>query len=418
MGAACTSGSSTAPSAADTLAVATRETSATVAGGSPTTAAPSTAAPSTTVAPTTASPTTTVDPATLAMTYAEAGPFPVGVTTLTLPAGNPVEVWYPAATLATGTVGYDVRDYTPKVIKDLLTADIPATFSYPADRDSIAAEGSFPVAVYSHGFSGINVGSSFLTSHLASWGIVAAAPEHPARDLAAATGGTLNPDPQATLDDMLATIELLKSTNAADGPLSGHIDTGRLVLIGHSAGGGTVLATAAQSPDVDAYVSLASGIMRSGGDTSTTTPGVTTPGVTLPGMPSLFIAGRNDAVVPWESVTKVAYDAAPSPSRLWVIDGVGHNGFDDFCTFGNGTGIIGIAEASGLGAFLDAQPTFRALGEDGCKPPNVPVAESWPIIRHVVTAFVLEQTGDVGAGAAIDSSLAPTYTPAVTALDK
>ena len=34
---------------------------------------------------------------------------------------------------------------------------------------------------------------------------------------------------------------------------------------------------------------------------------------------------------------------------LWKIDGVGHNGFDDFCTFGNGTGIIGVAQASALG---------------------------------------------------------------------
>lgn len=34
----------------------------------------------------------------------------------------------------------------------------------------------------------------------------------------------------------------------------------------------------------------------------------------------------------------------------------GYQGFDDFCTFGIGTGIIGIAEASGLGPLLDIQP--------------------------------------------------------------
>ena len=37
------------------------------------------------------------------------------------------------------------------------------------------------------------------------------------------------------------------------------------------------------------------------------------------------------------TVTATAFDAAPAPSRLWRIDGVGHNGFDDFCTFGNST---------------------------------------------------------------------------------
>jgi len=76
-----------------------------------------------------------------------------------------------------------------------------------------------------------------------------------------------------------------------------------------------------------------------------------------------------------------------------VLDGVGHNGFDDFCTFGGGTGIIGVAEASGLGGFLDAQPQFRALGEDGCVPPAVPVADTFPVIRHVVTAWVRHALG-------------------------
>ena len=100
------------------------------------------------------------------------------------------------------------------------------------------------------------------------------------------------------------------------------------------------------------------------------------------------MAGHVDGVVPWDAVTRAAYEAAPPPSELWVLDGVGHNGFDDFCTFGGGTGIIGVAEASGLGSFLDAQPQFRALGEDGCIPPAVPVVETFPVVLHVVTAWL------------------------------
>ena len=408
---ACSGGSDSTPAAETTLAPAVRETAPTTEV--PATAVPTTAAPTTTAPPTTtAAPTTTADLAAIASTYAETGPYPVGVATVALPGGNPVEIWYPAAKPAAGTISYDVRDYTPEAIKALLTADIPATFTIDADRDSTAADGTFPVAIYSHGFSGINVGSSFLTAHLASWGVVVAAPEHPARDLAAATGGTINQDPQVSIDDILRTIELIKF--AAPTPVAGHVNTDHIVLIGHSAGGGTVLGAAAQSGDVDAYVSLASGAFGRRDDTTSTTAAPPA----LPSMPSLFVAGRNDAVVPWDSVTEVAYEAAPSPSRLWVIDGVGHNGFDDFCTFGDGTGIIGIAEASGLGAFLDAQPTFRTLGEDGCKPPNVPVAEAWPIVRHVVTAFVLEQSGLVEATAALDVSLADFYTPAVVAAEK
>ncbi len=407
---ACSGGSDSTPAAATTLAPAVRETS-------PATEAPATAVPATAASTTTAAPTTTIDLAVLASAYAEPGPYPVGVTNFKALTNNGfVEIWYPAAAATTGTVSYDVRDYTPDAIKALLTADVPATFSIAAARDVPAADGPFPLAIYSHGFSGINVGSSFLTAHLASWGIIVAAPEHPARDLAAATGGTLNNDPQVSIDDVLGAIKAMQiaSEDDATNLFGGRVDTEHVVLIGHSAGGGTVLGAAAQSTDVDAYVSLASGAFGRRDDTTSTTAAPPA----MPDIPSLFVAGALDAVVPWETVTKVAYEAAPSPSRLWVIDGVGHNGFDDFCTFGDGTGIIGIAEASGLGAFLDAQPTFRTLGEDGCKPPNVPVTEAWPIIRHVVTAFVLEQSGATDATAALAVSLADFYTPAVVAAEK
>ena len=104
--------------------------------------------------------------------------------TLALESGQKVEVWYPAVPGTTGTDTYDVRDYTPPAIKALLTGDAPAAYSYSAGRDAAFADGAFPVVLFSHGFTGIRVQSSFLTSHLASWGMVVVAPEHPSRDLA------------------------------------------------------------------------------------------------------------------------------------------------------------------------------------------------------------------------------------------
>src|SRR5262245_45090063 len=79
-------------------------------------------------------------PAEAAEAYQDLGSYPVGVTTLTLPKGNKVEVWYPAVAGTTGTVSYDVRDFTPEGIKALLTASIPATFSYPGARDAQVAD--------------------------------------------------------------------------------------------------------------------------------------------------------------------------------------------------------------------------------------------------------------------------------------
>ena len=92
--------------------------------------------------------------------------------------------------------------------------------------------------------------------------------------------------------------------------------------------------------------------------------------------------------------TRPAFETAPSPTLFWELAEVGHNGFDDLCTFGGGTGIIGLAEASGLGDFLDAQPELRALGEDGCVRPAAPVDDAFPIVRHAVTAWMRWQLGD------------------------
>ena len=362
----------------------------------PTTAAPATteAAPTTTEAPattpateapTTEAPTTTLSLEEIAATYVEPGPYPVGVTTYTLAKGPSVEVWYPAVEGTTGEVSYDVRDFTPPAIREVLTGDTPASFSFAGARDAAAAEGSFPVVLFSHGFTGIRLQSSFLTSHLASWGFVVAAPDHPSRDLPNVLSATASGDRADSVDDLLKTLELVVAQSADPASiLAGRVDDSQVVAVGHSAGGGTVLGAAADER-IDGYVSLASGVLLGGpGATTTTVEGDSG----LPDKPSFFMAGSVDAVVPAAERTIPSFEAVPEPSLLWVIDGVGHNGFDDFCTFGNGTGIIGIAEASGLGAFLDAQPQLRTLGEDGCIPPAVPVEETFPMIRHGVTAWI------------------------------
>lgn len=361
------------------------DTADTTTGGSTTTleatdASETSAEPATTAAPT----STTLSAAELAAAYTEQGPYPVGVTTLQLAKGPLVEVWYPAVDGTTGTETYDVRDFTPPAIQALLTGEAPATYTYAAGRDADLAEGEYPVVLFSHGYTGIRLQSTFLTSHLASWGMIVVSPEHPSRDLTNVLAATASGDRADSVDDLLQSLDLI--TAEGDNPASlfaGHVDVERVAAVGHSAGGGTILG-AADDPRVDGYVSLASGaFLRTGTeDTTTTSPPA------LPSKPSFFIAGSVDAVVPAETVTRPSYELAPSPSLLWIIDGVGHNGFDDFCTFGNGTGIIGVADASGLGPLLDAQPQLRRLGEDGCVPPAVDVNITFPVIDHAVTAWL------------------------------
>lgn len=296
--------------------------------------------------------------------------FPVGVATVMINEFVPAEVWYPAVAGAEATETYDVRDFAPFALRSMLTGDAPSTYSYAATRDAAVANGKFPVVLFSHGFGGFRTQSTFLTSYLASQGMIVIAPDHPSRDLAAAlTGGTFDTDdPQIHL---LESLDFL--VNDAE-KFAAHVDPDRVATLGHSAGGGTALAAAADDR-IDGYVSMASGRLGPAGESS------------MPTKPSFFLAGAVDNIVP-PSRTADAYEAAPSPSLYWNLEGVGHNGFDDLCTFGNGLGIIGVAIASGLERLLEMQPQMRTLGEDGCVPPARPVGETFPAIRNAVASWL------------------------------
>ena len=378
-----------------------------VACGSSTTSTPDTDPSDTAVTTdptTTAAPTTIPDAATMAALYTEAGPYPVGVTSLELAAGNKVEVWYPAIEGTTGTDSYDMRDFIPEAISALLTADVPAVYEYPAGRDAGAATGTFPVVLFSHGSSGIRFQSTFLTAHLASWGIIVAAPDHWSRDLFHTLSAPVG-DRNSSVTELLETLDLVTAENVRPGSrLEGMVDAERVVAMGHSAGGGTILG-AALDDRIDGYISLASGALGMGSDSSAAPA--------LPNKPSFFIAGPLDGIISAEESTRPSFEAVPGPSRLWIIDGVGHNGFDDFCTFGNGSGIIGVAIASGLGPLLEGMGNLKRLGEDGCLPPAQPVDLGFPIIRHAVVAQLRFWFGDDASPMGLDTDVADQYELAI-----
>lgn len=369
---------------------------------------------STAAAPTDNSPTT-IDIAEQALAYSEYGDFPVGVTTLQLAKGPKVEIWYPAAAGTSGTETYDMRDFVGEGIRAILTGDAPSTYSYPAGRDALLADGSFPVVLFSHGVAGMRLQSLFLTSNLASWGMIVVSVDHPSRALENFLTGTATGDGGDSVDDMLRGLELITTLGAdATSRFNGHVDAEKVAAVGHSAGGGTVLAAAADRR-IDGYVSLASGVFRGGPAVEGATTTTTAP---LPGKPSFFIGGSVGALASFATLTQPAFEAAPSPSLLWEIEGAGHNALDDFCTFGNGTGIIGVAEASGLGALLDSIPQLRSLGEDGCVPPAIPVDITFPIINHAVTAWVRNLFGIDTEAVGLGDDVAGAYDTPVTITSK
>ncbi len=356
------------------------------AGTDPTSTAPGAAdlqdAPEPTTAPSTSTTSTTsMPPAPTPPAYTDAGPYEVGVLTVELPTGSALDVWYPAGAEAAGDVEtYNVRDFIPVALQEIVSADVAADYSVAASRDAPAETdgGPYPVVLNSHGFSGFRTVSSELLRHLASWGIVVASPDHQSRNLNGVLGGGAE-DPPASADELRASLAALDVLNALeDGPLSGAVDTSRVVALGHSAGGGTVL-TVASDPEVDGFISMASGAQRRVGETDEFEE------VPIPAVPSLWMAGALDGVAA-PAGTRAAFERAASDSWLWVVDDAGHNAFDDICEIGKGAGgLIGLADASGLGDLVPE--SLRTLATDGCEPPNRPVTETWPAIKHGLTAF-------------------------------
>jgi predicted dienelactone hydrolase len=325
-----------------------------------------TAAPDTT-AETTPDTTEALASEVSAADLAARGPYAVGVTTRTLPEGGLVEIWYPAdESAAGGSASYNVRDFLAPEIAALLTGDVDDSFVIDATRDAPAAsDGPFPIVLFSHGASSFRTQSSHLAGHLASWGMVTASTDHPSRDLRNSLGGTAEGQPPAA--DQMRSMRTYLTTLDDDPILGGALDNDRVALGGHSAGGGTI-AEVALDEGILGYMSYASGLRDS-----------------VPDVPSLFMAGELDAIIE-ASRTAEAFELAPAPSWLWVFEDAGHLAFSDLCAIGGGdANLIVLAEAAGLGAFIDER--LRILATDGCDEPNRPVVDVWPGIDQASTGF-------------------------------
>jgi dienelactone hydrolase len=325
--------------------------------------------------------------------YAALGNFTVGVTTLHLPTGNDVEVWYPAnGGVGVGDDTYDVRSFLPTSVTDRLDPSVHDYVSTIANRNVEAgAPGEeFPLVVFSHGYAGFRDESTFLMTRLASWGMFVAAPEHPSRDLAHVLAPTAGHVP-SDVDDLRATIDLLQRANATNSPFNDRIDLSKIAVVGYDAGASAAM-TVAADPRVDGYVVLAADTSPSAGNS----------GPALPEKPSLFVGAANDRVAPVAETTAL-YRAASAPSYEWVLSGAGHNAFDDLCVVAkNQGGLITLFEHAGIGSSFPA--SLRTRVTDGCAPPNLDITKTWTAIDQVVTGFLRTVVGPdrtaVGVGPA------------------
>lgn len=146
-----------------------------------------------------------------------------------------VALWYP-----TDATEGDLARYLDLLPSERALVDAPP-----------AGDAPYPVVLFSHGNTGIEVQNSFLTEHLASHGWLVAAPRH--------TGNSLLDFDQALLPimfllrpmDLVTTLDTLYDGLDPGDPLAGRAsDT--VVAAGHSFGGYTTLAVGGVRIDVPA----------------------------------------------------------------------------------------------------------------------------------------------------------------------
>jgi dienelactone hydrolase len=196
---------------------------------------------------------------------------------------------------------------------------------------AIAEQDLLPLVVVTHGWSYTHTYYDYIGEHLASYGYIVMFHEADVQD-----GG-----PEATLSAATTTLDNLEDLLAnqdaiGDGVLSGHIDAGRIMLIGHSTGGEAVVRAVTELRE-GTFTSQNFGIddirvVSSMAPVSWHPRGIIDPGELAYHM---FVAGADDDVsgAPEPSYTQCRsiFERATGERQLTYIHGAGHGDLLSCC---------------------------------------------------------------------------------------
>lgn len=337
--------------------------------------------------------------------YSKPGPYKVGLMRITM-GDRLVAVFYPADPAGLDKVqhvtSYNTGEIFSPQLKETIATLIPEFVrDIPLDvyQDAkVNPETAWPVILHSHGAGGYPMLESGLLANLASWGFVAAAPDHKSRNLSSAAGAPV-PDPD-DITDLKNTVDLLKKENAkADGPLKGGLDFAQLGAEGHSAGGRAVVLFSTDTANgvksvigIEPAPPIAFTRPPAADPTASTTTTSTTPEERLaatkagladktpPSIPSMIIQGDSDGIIPLVNV-QLEYDWLKPPKRMVVLAKGGHNVTLDICKV--------IREQGGLSKYTATLPAFAGLfrlGEDGCTDGMLDPAQGYAVTKHLTVA--------------------------------
>jgi predicted dienelactone hydrolase len=252
--------------------------------------------------------------------HAERGPHPVGVVSIRIPSPGQegpdrildTEIWYPAADPGSGT-----------------PAEHPLGRPHDAREGAAPAAGAFPLVVFSHGNSGLRHQSTFLMTHLASWGFVVAAPDH--------AGNTFFEMMRIQSEDERkrvhfearrnrpADLDAVIETATSGDTRWPKVESARIGVAGHSYGGWTAFKMPARDPRVRAVCGLAPASEPFVGRKAFE-PGELP---LAPDVASLLIAGIDDVLVDLETSVWPLFERLGAPRALVGIERADHFHFCD-----------------------------------------------------------------------------------------
>jgi predicted dienelactone hydrolase len=259
------------------------------------------------------------------------GPYPAGVRTIeaadtTRHRVFPCEIWYPAAP------EYSGRDLAPET-QDEFTVPPRPRHRQMSVRNARARSGTWPLIAFSHPSLVHRRSATYLCTHLASHGYVVAALDHSevvAPELAWREGAT-EEDTQARISGIIVSrvpdIRILLDRLLEAPPFDPEValDTDRVGIAGHSAGGWTALAAPDDEPRIRAVVALAPG------GASNPRPGILPLKLSFKwqrDVPTLLLAAENDATLPLPGMYEI-YERIPATKRMVVLRRADHAHFMD-----------------------------------------------------------------------------------------
>ena len=315
----------------------------------------------------------------------------------------PVELtlWYPATAPADDEpplrYSYALSVLGPSTGTALATYPGVARLGAPPDTTG----GPYPLVVLSAGFAITPDSYAWLAEHLASHGLVVAAPRHEETLDPAQLWRSATDRPRVVAEAR----RFVESVAAPGGDLAGLVDPSTVAVLGHSYGGYTALAAGGARLDADAFSSGCAGARQEGDPivflcdaveprfddvvaADGNRPEPVDAVVSLAGdaamfgedglasltAPLLVIGGTADQDSPYEWTTRLAYDHAGSRRKVEVaMDGAEHFVFSGGCE--------------------SARRIVRLVPTGFCDDPAWDRARARAVVRHVVTAFLVAELG-------------------------